>query len=81
LEELITNEEETKLHILRSKFELALYDLKQNKRPVIDNITAELLQYDSTKIKEALYHLTRDIYQKGEVPDDYRKSIIVIIPK
>ena len=81
MEELITNEEEIKLHILRSEFELALYDLKKNKAPGIDNITAELLQYSSTKLKEALYHLTRDIYEKGGVPDDYCKSIIVTIPK
>jgi hypothetical protein len=81
LEEIITNEEKTKLPILRSEFEVALYDLKQNKAPGIDNITAELLQCASMKIKDALYQLTQDIYEKGDVPDDYCKSIIVTIPK
>jgi len=81
LEEITTYEEETKLPILRSEFELTLYDLKQNKAPGIDNITAELLKCASTKIKDALYHLTRDIYEKGDVPDDYCKSIIVTVPK
>jgi len=55
--------------------------LKQNKAPGIDNITAELLQCASTKIKVALYQLTQDIYENGDVPDNYRKSIIVTIPK
>lgn len=42
-----------KLPILRSEFKLALYDLKENKVPGADNITVELLQYTSTKIKNA----------------------------
>ena len=61
LEEITTNEEKIKLPILRSEFELALYDLKQNKAPGTDNITAELLQCASMKIKDALYQLTQDI--------------------
>lgn len=72
----------------RSEFELALYELKQNKAPGTDclmlnvtNITAELLQCFSTKIKDdALYQLAQDIYEK-DVPDEYCKSIIVTIPK
>jgi len=55
--------------------------LKKNKEPDIDNITAELIQYASTKIKEAIYQLTLDIYEKREVPDDNCRSIIVTIPK
>jgi len=37
------------------------------------------LQCASTKIKEALYQLTQDIYEKGDVPDDNCKSIILLI--
>lgn len=55
--------------------------MKQNKAPEIDDITAELLQCASTKIKDALYQLTQDIYEKGDVPDDYRKRVIVTILK
>ncbi|KAL4097313.1 hypothetical protein QTP88_022107 [Uroleucon formosanum] len=33
------------------------------------------------KIKDALYQLTKDLYEKGDVPDDYCESIIVTIPK
>ncbi|CAI6364154.1 unnamed protein product [Macrosiphum euphorbiae] len=80
-EEITIDEKKTKLPILRSGFELALYELKQNKAPGTDNITAELLQCASMKIKDALYQLTQDIYEKGDVPDDYCKSIIVTIPK
>lgn len=54
LEEITTNEEETKLPILRSEFELALNDLKPNKAPGTDNIIAELLQCASTEIKDAV---------------------------
>jgi len=55
--------------------------LKQNKALGTDNITAELLQCASMKIKDALYQLIQDIYEKGDVPDDCCKSIIVTIPK
>ena len=81
MEKITTNEEKTKLPVIRSEFDVALYDLKQNKAPGIDNITAELLQCASMKIKDAFYQLTQDIYEKGDVPDDYCKSIIVTIPK
>lgn len=74
-------EERTKLPILRSEFDLALYYLKQNKAPGVDNITAELLQCTKMEIKNALYLLTRDIYKKGEVLNDYCKNIIVTILK
>jgi len=33
------------------------------------------------KIKDAIYQLTQDVFEKGDVPDDYCKSIIVTIPK
>lgn len=46
-----------------------------------DNITAELLQCARTNIKDALYQITRNIHEKGDVPDDYCKSTIVTIPK
>lgn len=81
LQELTVNKEGMKLHILRLEFELALSDLKQNKAPEADNIKAELLQCASKNIKYILYQLTRDIYEKGEVPDYYCKTIIVTIPK
>jgi len=55
--------------------------LKQKKAPGIDNITAELLQCASTKIKDAIHQLTQNIYEKGDVPDNYRKRIIATIPK
>lgn len=32
-------------------------------------------------MQDALYDFTRDIYEKGEVPDDYCNSIIVTILK
>lgn len=41
----------------------------------------ELLQNSSQIFKDALYDLTRDMYVKGEIPDDYCNSIIVTIPK
>ncbi|VVC44875.1 Hypothetical protein CINCED_3A020906 [Cinara cedri] len=80
-EDLTPIEEETMIPILRSEFEQALYDLKQNKLPDTDYITTELLQSASTKMKDGLYKLIRDMYEKGDVPDDYCKSIIVTIPK
>jgi len=39
---ITTNEERIKLPILRSEFDLAFYDLKQNKDSGTDNIISEL---------------------------------------
>jgi len=58
-----------------------LYELKQNKVPEINNMIAELLWCARMKIKEALYYLTRDIYEKRGMRVDYCKSTIVAIPK
>lgn len=59
------NEEETKLPILRSEFELALYNSIQNKAPGADNITTKLLKCVNTIVKDVAYQLTRDIYEEG----------------
>ncbi|VVC36305.1 Hypothetical protein CINCED_3A004431 [Cinara cedri] len=61
---VLTSNEEAKLPILRSEFELVLHYLKQNKAAGADNITAELLQFSSMMIKNALYRL-RIYMRKG----------------
>lgn len=73
--------EQTTMTILRSEYDTALSELKPKKAPGIDYIPVELLQNSSQIVKDALYDLTRDIYMKGEIPDDYCNSIIVSIPK
>lgn len=66
---------------LRSKFDTALSELKPKKSPGIDYIPVELLQNSSQIVKDTLYDLTRDIYEKGKIPDNYCYNIIVTIPK
>lgn len=74
LKKLTIYEEKITLSILRSEFDLAFYNLKQNKIAEIDTITEELFKSNSTKIKDALNHLTRDTYNK-EVVTKPKKQI------
>lgn len=68
--------------ILRSEFYIALSELKSNKAPGIDYIPAQSLQNSNQIVKDALISLeSRDIYEKGKIPYDYCKSIIVTISK
>jgi len=73
-------EELTTMTILRSEFDVALSELKPHKAPV-DYIPTELLQSSNQIVKDALYDLTRDIYKKGEIPDNYCNSTFVTIPR
>lgn len=67
--------------ILRLEFDVALRKLKTNKVQEIDYIPAELFQNSYQIVVDALYDLSRDIYEKGEVLDVYCNSIILIILK
>jgi hypothetical protein len=45
------------------------------------NIPAELLQALDEETKHTLYSFTNNIHTTGRIPDDFKRSIIVISPK
>ena len=47
----------------------------------VDNIPAELLQALDGETKHTLYCLSNNMYTTGKIPDDFKKSIMVMSPK
>jgi hypothetical protein len=67
--------------ITKAEFEKALNDLKSKKAYRIDNIPAELLQALDEETKHTLSCLINNMYTIGKIPDDFKKSIMVMLPK
>ncbi|MFP3020759.1 MAG: hypothetical protein ACEY3F_05470 [Wolbachia sp.] len=66
--------------ILRSEFDRALKNLNLQKAVGVDEMPAELLCSLRNIWFNRLFKLTSRIYESGEVPSDFNKSIIVSIP-
>jgi len=82
LEELETVDQDEKGDsILRQEFDHALHSLKKNKAPGMDEIPAELIQNAGEKVKDKLYKLICRIYEEGVIPEDFRNSVIITLPK
>ncbi|XP_049769511.1 uncharacterized protein LOC126108338 [Schistocerca cancellata] len=80
LEEYV-DEDEIGDTILREEFDRALKDLSRNKAPGVDNIPLELLMALAEPVLTKLYHLVSKMYETGEIPSDFKKNIIIPIPK
>jgi sorting nexin-29 len=63
------------------EFELAIEKLKSHKSPGIDQIPAELIKTEGTKIRSAICKLIISIWNKEELPEEWKESIIVPIHK
>ncbi|KAI5752456.1 hypothetical protein M8J77_017138 [Diaphorina citri] len=80
----IENEEEhlSELNdITKEEFNKALEDLKSKKAAGKDEIPAELLKALDEETKDLLFEIMKDIYAKGEIPEDFKESKIVMLPK
>lgn len=64
-----------------SEMERALHELKSKKAYGADDIPAELLQALDEEIKNTLFILINNIYITGKVPLDFKKSMMVMLPK
>ena len=80
-EEESVDENELGDPILRSEFETALKELKNNRAPGIDNIQAEILKNSGEKARDKLFELISKIYKLGIIPKDFEKNKIVTLPK
>jgi hypothetical protein len=61
--------------------ELAIEKLKSHKSPGIDQISAELIIAGCTTISCAIHKLVISIWNKKELPEEWKESIIVPIYK
>ncbi|CAI6352699.1 unnamed protein product [Macrosiphum euphorbiae] len=67
--------------ILKGEFETALNELKHNKATGIDNISGEMLKALEGQGKEILFKIIYDAYEKGLVPKDFEKCLMIALPK
>jgi len=59
----------------------ALRKLKNNKAAGLDEITAELLKHGKERVAQELTHLFNRLWHAEDVPEEWRKGIIIPLPK
>src|SRR5437899_12614446 len=67
--------------ICSEEIEAVIRDLSKGKACGSDNISAELLQCMEEKGIQIMTRLINKIYKSGYIPEDFRESIFVPIPK
>jgi hypothetical protein len=63
------------------EFELAIEKLKSHKSPGIDQIPKEIIKEGGRKIPYEIHNLTITIWNKEELPEEWKESFIVPIYK
>ena len=61
--------------------QLALKELRSNRAPGIDSITAELLRAGGPALEEELFSLLTEVWNSERIPKDWSRAIIVAIFK
>ena len=59
----------------------AVSSLMNNKAPGVDEISAEMLKHDKETVAEQLAELFNMIWQDLKVPEDWKKGVIIKLPK
>ena len=67
--------------ICSEETEAVIRDLPKGKACGSDNISAELLQCMGEKGIQIMTRLINKIYKSGYIPEDFRESIFVSLPK
>ena len=62
-------------------FKLAIEELKSHKSPDIDQIPAELIKAVGGTIRPELHKLIISIWNKKELPEEWKESIILLVYK
>jgi hypothetical protein len=65
----------------RLEVEIAIAKLKKSKSPGSDQIPAELIQAGGEMLLSSIHKLINSIWNKEELPDQWKESIIVWIHK
>ncbi len=69
------------MEIGRAEVEKAMARLKCGKAAGMDGITAEMLKYGADAVVEWMLLICEQAWKKGEVPDEWKKAIIVPLYK
>uniref|UniRef100_A0A8D8YBS6 Craniofacial development protein 2 n=1 Tax=Cacopsylla melanoneura TaxID=428564 RepID=A0A8D8YBS6_9HEMI len=67
--------------LTRTEFDKSLNDLKSRKAIGKDEVPAELLKALDEDMKQLLFEIIKDIYTSGDIPEDFKESKIVLLPK
>ncbi|CAF4143408.1 unnamed protein product, partial [Rotaria magnacalcarata] len=67
--------------ILYAEVKEAIYKLKKNKSPGIDEITAEMLQAGGEQLAQKIHELCNRAWKEETIPEQWGKAILVPIPK
>ena len=65
----------------RAEISEALLSLKNHKSPGVDEITNEQLKYGGSGLIDRLESLFKKVWESENVPEDWVKGIVVIVPK
>jgi hypothetical protein len=65
----------------RLEVEIAIVKLKKYKSPGSDQIPAELIQAGGEILLSAIHKLINSVWNKEELPDQWKESIIVAVHK
>ena len=63
------------------KVEMAIEKLKSHKSSGIDQIPAEMIEAGDSKIRCEIHKLTNSVWNKEELPEEWKESFIVPIYK
>jgi hypothetical protein len=73
---------QTEIHTASfSEVEIAIEKLKRYKSPGIDEIPAELIQAGGNTLRSEIHKLINSVWNKEELPEQWKESIIVSIYK
>ncbi|XP_008482128.1 craniofacial development protein 2-like [Diaphorina citri] len=75
------NDENFEAELTKTEFDNALRHLKGKKAYGKDEIPAELLHALDEEMKDVLYVIIKEMYEKGEIPEDFKQSRMVMLPK
>ena len=67
--------------ISKEEIRRAIKKLKLGRAPGKDNIPPDVLKADTNATTDILYGLLNDIWEKEEIPTDWKEGLIVTVPK
>lgn len=88
MEELKVEEEEKEVEVeergpevLKSEIMAAIREMKEGKAVGVDEIPAEMLKNLGERAQQEIYEICKEMYEKGEWPDDFTRTNIIPLPK
>ena len=67
--------------LYEEEYATVLKELKNNKAPGADSVINEFLKYGGSEVRNKLLESMNMIFEKGEVSNDFKKTLIKPLPK